>query len=327
MDRNLALEAVRVTEAAALASARHMGRGDHVAVDQAAVDAMRDAVDSIAIDGTVVIGEGPEEAMGKLYDGEHVGTGDGRRVEVALDAIEGAAACATGGVNALSAVVLADPDALLRVPDTYMEKLACGPEGRGVVSLDQPVEQNLAALARAKGVYLEQLTVAVLDRPRHDRLIEQVRGAGARIKLITDGDLAAALAAARAESGIDLLLGTGRAPQGVLAAAGIRCLAGEMQARFAPRNEYEAGLLRACGHYDTSRVLRLDDLVSGNVTLAATGVTNGEFLDGVRYVQGGAVTHSIVMRSASRTVRTIVAHHHFDRTPVYAPGPARPPVG
>jgi len=324
MDRNLALEAVRVTEAAALACARHMGRGDYVAVDQAAVDAMRDAVDSIAIDGTVVIGEGPEEAMGKLFDGERVGTAGGRAVEVGLDAIEGAAACATGGVNALSAIVLADPGALLRVPDTYMDKLACGPEGRGVVSLDRPVEENLAALAAAKGVYLERLTVAVLDRPRHDRLIEQVRRAGARIKLITDGDLAAALATARPESGIDILMGSGRAPQGVLAAAGLRCMSGEMQGRFAPRNEHEAGLLRAAGHYDVSRVFGLDDLVSGNVMLAATGVTSGDFLGGVRYVQGGAVTNSIVMRSSSRTMRVIEAHHHFDREPDYTrvPPPA-----
>lgn len=321
MDRNLALEAVRVTEAAALASARHMGRGDHVAVDQAAVDAMRAAVDSIAIEGTVVIGEGPEDAMAKLFDGERVGTGDGRAVEVALDAIEGAAACATGGVNALSAIVLADPGALLRAPDTYMEKLACGPDGRGIVSLERPVEENLALLADAKGVYLEQLTVAVLDRPRHDRLIEQIRRTGARIKLITDGDLAAALATARPQSGIDVLMGIGRAPQGVLAAAGLRCLAGEMQVKFAPRNEHEAGLLRAAGHYDFSRILDLGDLVSGNVMLAATGVTNGDFLAGVRYVHGGAVTNSIVMRSASQTIRVIEAHHHFDREPVYAPGP------
>jgi fructose-1,6-bisphosphatase class II len=324
MDRNLALDAVRVTEAAALACARYMGRGDHVAVDKAAVDAMRDAVDSIAIDGTVVIGEGPEEAMGKLFDGERVGTGDGRAVEVAIDAVEGAAACATGGVNALSAIVLGDPGALLRAPDTYMEKLACGPAGRGIVSLHRPIEENLAALAKARGVYLEQLTVAVLDRPRHDRLIEQVRRAGARIKLITDGDLAAALATARPESGIDLLVGTGRAPQGVLAAAGLRCMSGEMQARFAPRNEHEAGLLRAAGHYDFTRCYGIDELVSGNVMLAATGVTTGDFLAGVRYVQGGAVTHSIVMRSASHTMRVIEAHHHFDREPVYAPAPERP---
>lgn len=323
MDRNLALDAVRVTEAAALASARHMGRGDQVAVDQAAVDAMRSAVDILGIDGTILIGEGPETAMAKLFDGERIGTGEGRVVEVGLDAIEGAAACATGGVNALSAIVLADPNALLRVPDTYMEKLACGPEGRGVVSLDLPVEENLAALAKAKGVYLEQITVAVLDRPRHDELIEQVRRAGARIKLITDGDLAAALATARQESGIDVLMGIGRAPQGILAAAGLRCMAGEMQARFAPRNEYEAGLLRELGIYDVRRILQLDDLVSGNVMLAATGITTGDFLGGVRYVQGGAVTNSIVMRSASRTMRIIEAHHHFDRTPVYAPGPQR----
>lgn len=317
MERNLALDAVRVTEAAALASARFMGRGDHVAVDEAAVDAMRGAVDSIAIDGTIVIGEGPEEAMGKLYDGEQVGTRGGPQVDVALDAIEGSAACATGGVNALSAIVLAYAGGLLRVPDIYMEKIACGPEGRGIVGLDRSVKENLGALAEQKRVYLEQLTVAVLDRPRHDGLIEEVRRAGARIKLITDGDLAAALATARPETGIDLLMGTGRAPQGVLAAAGLVCLDGEMQVRLAPRNEYEAAQLRRLGIYDHRRTLGLRDLVSGNAMFAATGITTGDFLAGVRYVEGGAVTNSIVMRSSSRTVRMIEAHHRFDKEPEY----------
>jgi fructose-1,6-bisphosphatase II len=318
MERNLALDAVRVTEAAALASARFMGRGDHVAADEAAVDAMRAAVDSIAINGTVVIGEGPEEAMAKLFDGEHVGTREGPAIEVALDAIEGAAACATGGVNALSAIALAEPGALLRAPDIYMEKIACGPAGRGVVDLEGTVKENLGALADAKGVYLEQLTVAVLDRPRHDRLIEEVRDTGARIKLVTDGDLAAALATTRPESGIDILMGSGRAPQGVLAAAGLACLTGEMQARFVVRNEHEAAQLRALGHYDPKRRLDLGTLVSGHVMLAATGVTSGDFLKGVRYVHGGAVTSSIVMRSASQTIRTIESLHHFDREPEYA---------
>jgi fructose-1,6-bisphosphatase class II len=317
MERNLALDALRVTEAAALASARHMGRGDHVAADQAAVAAMRKAVDSIAIAGTVVIGEGPEDAMGMLYVGERVGTGEGIEADVALDAIEGAAACATGGYNAMSVIALAEPGSMLRVPDTYMEKIACGPAGRGVVDLDRGVAENLAALAAVKGVPLRNLTVAVLDRPRHDQIIEDVRRTGARIKLIHDGDVSAAFATTRADTGIDILLGIGKAPQGVLAAAALKCLGGEMQARFAPRNEFEAGQLRACGHFDMKRRFGLDEIVSGNVMLAATGVTPGDYLAGVRYVPDGAITNSIVMRSASKTVRLVEAHHHFEEEPEY----------
>jgi fructose-1,6-bisphosphatase II len=317
MERNLALDALRVTEAAALASARHMGRGDHVAADQAAVAAMRQAVDSIAIDGTVVIGEGAEDAIAMLYVGERVGTGEGLQADVALDAIEGAAACATGSYNAMSVIALAEPGSMLRVPDTYMDKIACGPVGRGVVDLDVGVAENLAALAAAKGVPLRNLTVAVLDRPRHDQIIEDVRRAGARIKLIHDGDVSAALATTRADTGIDILLGIGKAPQGVLAAAALKCLGGEMQARFAPGNEFEAGQLRERGHFDMKRRFGLDDIVSGNVMLAATGITPGDFLAGVRYVQDGAVTNSIVMRSASKTVRSVEAHHHFEGEPEY----------
>src|SRR5262245_30389724 len=238
------MELVRVTGAAALASARYMGRGDETAADVAAIEAMRKAFDAIAIDGTVVIGEGPEDAMPMLYGGEKVGTGQGPATDVALDALEGAAICAAGGYNALSVIAIAEHGTFLRVPDTYMEKIACGPEGRGVIDLDRSVTENLRTLAAAKGVYVENLTVAVLDRPRHDRLIEELRRAGARIKLIGSGDVSAALATTKADSGIDMLIGIGGAAQGILAAAALTCLGGEMQARLKPRNEHEAGELR-----------------------------------------------------------------------------------
>src|SRR5499427_440796 len=296
MERNLAMDLVRVTEAAALASARYMGRGDDVAADTASVEAMRRAFDAIAIDGTVVIGEGPEDAIPMLYVGERVGTGQGPQVDVALDAIEGATSCATGAYNALSVIAIADPGSLLRVPDTYMEKIACGPEGRGVIDLDRSPADNVRALAEAKGMYVEDLTVVVLDRPRHLRLIEQVRGAGARIKLISDGDVSAALATTKPETGIDLMMGIGRAPQGILAAAALKCLDGEMQARLRPRNETEAQQLREMGVFEFGRKYPLDALVQGNVIVAATGVTPGDYLAGVRYRKGGAITSSVVMR-------------------------------
>ncbi len=317
MERNLAMEIVRVTEAAALASARLMGRGDDVAVDMAAVEAMKKAFAAVAIEGHVVIGEGPEDAIPMLYVGDEVGTGQGVKVDVALDALEGASGCATGGYNALACIALAEHGNFLRVPDTYMDKIACGPEGRGVVDLDRSPTENLHALARAKGVYVEDLTVVILDRPRHQKLIEEVRAAGARIKLISDGDVSAALATTKPSAGIDLMMGIGRAPQGILAAAALVCLGGEMQARLKPRNEADAQQCRALGIYDFNRKYTLDELASGSVLFAATGVTQGDYLNGVRYVKGGGVTNSVVMRSATRTVRFIEAHHRFDRTPQY----------
>jgi len=317
MDRNLALDVVRVTEAAALASARHMGRGDDILADKAAIEAMRKVFDVIAIDGTIVIGEGGEDAMEMLYAGERVGTGRGPKADVALDAIEGAAACATGAYNALSAIALADSGTLLRVPDAYMQKLACGPEGRGVVDLDRSPTENLNALAEAKGVYVQDLTVAILDRPRHDKLIEEVRVTGARIKLISDGDLSAALATTMPEAGVDVLMGVGRAPQGVIAAAALRCLGGEMQGRLQPRSEDDAAAMRAVGIFDVRKKYTLEQMASGQVMFAATGVTAGDYLAGVRYVRGGAVTNSVVMRSASQTVRFVEAHHRFDLEPEY----------
>jgi fructose-1,6-bisphosphatase class II len=317
MERNLAMELVRVTEAAALASARFMGRGDDMAADQAAIAAMRKAFDSIAIDGSVVIGEGPEDAMPMLYVNEKVGTGHGPKIDVALDALEGAAICAAGGYNALSVISIAEHGTFLRVPDTYMEKIACGPEGRGVIDLDRSPSANLRALADAKGVYLEDLTVAILDRPRHNALIEEARKAGARIKLIGSGDVSAALATTHPDSGIDILMGVGGAAQGILAAAALLCVGGEMQARLKPRNEHEAGECRQLGLFDVQRKYRIDELASGSVMCAATGITPGDYLRGVRYVKGGAVTNSVVMRSATRTTRFIEAHHRFDRQPEY----------
>jgi fructose-1,6-bisphosphatase class II len=317
MDRNLGMDLVRVTEASALGSSRLMGRGDDVAVDKAAIEAMRQTFDTVPIDGTIVIGEGPEDAISMLYAGERVGTGNGPRTDVAVDAIEGPATCATGGYNALAVIAVADAGSLLSVPDTYMDKIACGPEGRGVIDLDRSPADNVRALAEAKGMYVEDLTVVVLDRPRHLRLIEQVRSAGARIKLISDGDVSAALATTKPETGIDLMMGIGRAPQGILAAAALKCLDGEMQARVKPRNETEAQQLREVGVFEFGRKYTLDELVRGSVIVAATGVTPGDYLAGVRYVKGGAVTNSVVMRSATRTVRFMDAYHRFDRKPQY----------
>ena len=317
MERNLAMEVVRVTEAAALASARYMGRGDDVIVDTAAVEAMRKAFDAVAIDGTVVIGEGPEDAMPMLYVNERVGAGGGPKCDVALDALEGASGCATGGYIALSAIALAEHGSFLRVPDTYMEKIACGREGKGVVDLDATPTENLRRLADAKGVYVEDLTVVILDRPRHDRLLEELRRAGARVKLISDGDVSAALATTRPSAGIDIMMGIGRAPQGIIAAAALLSVGGEMQARLKPRNEGDAQQLRELGIFDWNRKYALEELASGSVLFAATGVTEGDYLNGVRYVKGGAVTNSVVMRSATHTVRFIEAHHQFDRQPEY----------
>jgi len=311
------MDLVRVTEAAALESSRLMGRGDDVAVDKAAIEAMRQTFDTIAIDGTIVIGEGPEDAISMLYTGERVGTGQGPKTDVAVDAIEGPATCATGGYNALAVIAVADAGTLLRMPDTYMDKIACGPEGRGVVDLEKSPAENVRALAAAKGMYVEDLTVVVLDRPRHLRLIEEVRAAGARIKLISDGDVSAALATTKPETGIDLMMGIGRAPQGILAAAALKCLDGEMQARLKPRNETEAQQLREVGVFEFGKKYTLAELVRGNVIVAATGVTPGDYLAGVRYMKGGAVTNSVVMRSATRTVRFMDAYHRFDRKPQY----------
>jgi fructose-1,6-bisphosphatase II len=317
MDRNLALEVARATEAAALAVGRYIGKGDERAAGRAACEAMRKALNSIAIDGKIVIGEGEDSETDFLYSGEIVGTGAGPEVEVALDALEGPLICATGGPNALSCIALSERGKLLRCPDTYMEKIACGPVGHGVIDLDRSPTDNLKALAEAKKVYVEDLRVAILDRPRHDKLIAEVRKAGAGIKMLSAGDLSAAIATTREESEIDLLLGIGGAHQGVLAAAAIRSAGGDMQCRFKPRNSQEAEQCLAAGVLDLNRRYMLEEIAGDNVMFAATGVTTGDYLRGVRFFSGGARTNSVVMRSKSRTIRFIEAIHHFDYKPEY----------
>jgi fructose-1,6-bisphosphatase II len=316
MDRNLALEVARVTEAAALASARFMGRGDEAGADQAAVEAMRRAFNAIAVNGTVVIGEGTQDQTPALYVGEQVGGGSSV-TDVALDALEGASICATGGPGALSIIAIAEHGVFFRCPDAYMDKIAVGPEGRGVIDLDRSPTENLKRLAEAKGVYVEDLTVVVLERPRHEKLIREVRSAGARIKLLGAGDLSAALATTRAAAGIDILMGIGGGLQGVLAAAALRCAGGDMQARLTPLTQDERDRCYAEGITDLTKKYTLDELIRGDVMFAATGVTTGDYLDGVRFFRGGATTNSVVMRSQTRTVRYIQTAHHFDFKPVY----------
>ncbi|HWP34395.1 MAG TPA: class II fructose-bisphosphatase [Thermodesulfobacteriota bacterium] len=316
MDRNLALEAVRVTEAAALASARLMGRGDERAADQAAVDAMRRAFDSVGISGTVVIGEGERDEAPMLYIGERVGAG-GPEVDLALDPLEGTTLTATGGPNALSVIAMAEKGGFLSAPDMYMEKIAVGPKARGVIDITARPARNLKNIANALKVYVEDLTVVILNRPRHEELIREVRQAGARIKLISDGDVSAAIATCFESTGVDVLMGIGGAPEGVIAAAAIRCVGGDMQARLVPRNNEEKERARKMGITDFSKVYTLEELARGPVMFAATGVTDGDLLKGVRFFSGGATTSSVVMRSQSRTIRYIQATHHFDYKPVY----------
>ncbi|HTN71777.1 MAG TPA: class II fructose-bisphosphatase [Methylomirabilota bacterium] len=316
MDRNLALEAVRVTEAAALNCARLTGRGDEKAADQAAVDAMRKAFDALAIDGTVVIGEGERDEAPMLYIGEKVGSG-GPKVDIALDPLEGTTICATGAPNALSVIAMGDGGNLLHCPDTYMEKIAAGPAGKGVVDLDKSPTENLRALAEAKRCKVADLTVIILSRPRHEAIIKEVRQAGARIRLIGDGDVSAAIATTKPETGIDLLMGIGGAPEGVLAAAALRCVGGEFQGRLAPRNNEEIERAKKMGVADIKKKFKIDELAAGDVMFAATGVTDGDYLQGVHFFPGGATTQSVVMRSKTRTVRVINATHYFEHKPNY----------
>ncbi|HEY0839593.1 MAG TPA: class II fructose-bisphosphatase [Vulgatibacter sp.] len=319
MDRNLALEVVRVTEAAALASARHMGRGDEKVCDQAAVDSMRKAFDTLRIRGTVVIGEGERDEAPMLYIGEKVGSGsdDAPEVDIALDPLEGTTICATGRGNSISVIAFAEKGGFLHAPDTYMEKIAVGPRAKGAIDLRKSPTENLRRIAEATERYVEDLTVCILDRPRHEKLVKEVREAGARIKLIGDGDVAAAVATCFDETGVDVLMGIGGAPEGVIAAAAIRCVGGDMQGRLAFRNDHERERAKAMGIEDLEKVFGLHDLAHGDVMFAATGVTSGDFLKGVRFFSGGAATHSVVMRSSSGTIRYVESTHHFDRKPNY----------
>jgi len=313
MDRNMALELVRATEAAALAAARLTGGGDETEADQVAVDAMRTALNRIEMEATVVIGEGERDEAPMLYIGEKVGTGTGPIIEIALDPLEGTTICATGGPNALSVIAAAEEGGFLHAPDTYMDKIAVGPAARGAIDIDRSPTDNLNEVAKALEVPVQDLMVVILDRPRHEMLLEEVRAAGSRIKLIKDGDVSAAIATCSRENEVDLLMGIGGAPEGVIAAAALRCVGGELQGRLKPRNPDEIERAHAMGVKDVNAKLEMSDLASGDVMFAATGVTSGDFLLGVRFRPDGVLTQSVVMRSETGTIRYIDAEHNFRR--------------
>jgi len=320
MDRNLALEATRVTEAAALAAAQWMGRGDEEAADQGAVDAMRRALNDLAIRGTVVIGEGERDEAPMLFIGEEVGSGNGPEIDVALDPLEGTTITAKGGQNAMAVVAMADKGGFLNAPDVYMDKIAVGGGlPQGIVDLDHTPKQNLQNLAEAMGKRVSDLVVCVLDRPRHSELITAIREAGARVQMISDGDVAGVIATSQPESGVDIYMGSGGAPEGVLAAAALRCIGGQMEGRLLFRNDDEKARADRWGVTDLNRKYSLYELARGNVMFAASGVTDGPLLRGVRITATGANTQSIVMRSKTGTVRVIESRHDFTRKPWVQP--------
>jgi fructose-1,6-bisphosphatase II len=309
-DRNLALELVRVTEAAALGAARWIGRGEKESADQAAVDAMRLMLDTVSMDGVVVIGEGEKDEAPMLFNGEEVGSGDGPQVDVAVDPLEGTRLTALGQPNAIAVIAVAERGTMF-FPGVavYMDKIACGPEAVDAIDINASPTENVQAVAESKGVDPTDVSVVVLERERHERLIAELRDAGAKVNLIRDGDVAPAIAAARGGTGVDLLMGIGGTPEGVISAAAIKCLGGALQGRLWPRDDEERSQLTQVG-FDPERVLTTDDLVAGeDVFVAATGVTSGALLRGVQYTAEGAVTDSIVMRSRSGTVRRIEAQH------------------
>jgi len=315
VDRNLALELVRVTEAAALAASRWIGRGDKNSADGAAVDAMRKAFDTVAISGTVVIGEGEMDEAPMLYIGEKIGLG-GPEVDIAVDPLEGTSITAKGGPNAIATVALAERGGFLHAPDIYMDKIAVGPGlPEGIVHLDARPEENLRELARAKKCDIGDLMVCTLDRDRHKEMIAACRKAGARIMLLGDGDVAGVIAVSQAGTGVDIYMGSGGAPEGVLAAAALRCIGGQMQGRLMFEDEEQVTRAREMGVTDPKRIYSIYEMARGNVMFAATGVTGGPMLHGVRRTPGGATTHSIVMRSKSGTVRYVEGHHNFSRKP------------
>jgi fructose-1,6-bisphosphatase II / sedoheptulose-1,7-bisphosphatase len=314
-DRNLAMELVRVTEAAALSASRWIGRGDKNSADGAAVDAMRRAFDSVAISGTVVIGEGEMDEAPMLYIGEKVGAG-GPETDIAVDPLEGTSICARGMPNAIATLAVAEKGGFLHAPDIYMDKIAVGPGlPPGVVHLDASPKENLKNLAQAKKAEIEDLVVCILDRDRHKDIIRACREAGARIMLIPDGDVAGVVACSQPEAGVDMYLGWGGAPEGVLAAAALRCIGGQMQGRLIYENDEQRERAKSMGIADPERVFNVDDMAKGDVMFSATGVTTGAMLRGVRRHAAGAVTHSIVMRSKTGTVRYIEGHHNFATKP------------
>ena len=315
MERSLSMELVRVTEAAALKSARWMGRGKKDEADDAATSAMRDVFDTIPMKGTVVIGEGEMDEAPMLYIGEKLGNGYGPRVDVAVDPLEGTNIVASGGWNALAVIAVADHGNLLNAPDMYMDKIAVGPEAVGCIDIEAPVIDNLKAVAKAKNKHVEDVVATILNRPRHEKIIHELREAGARIKLINDGDVAGAINTAFDHTGVDILFGSGGAPEGVLSAVALKALGGEIHGKLLPQNEEE---LRRCEKMglDTGKVLRMEDLVKGDDAIfAATGVTDGELLKGVQFKGSVGTTHSIVMRAKSGTVRFVDGRHSLKKKP------------
>ncbi len=312
--RNLAMELVRVTEAAALSAARFMGRGDKIAGDQAAVDGMRLVLNTVEMDGIIVIGEGEKDDAPMLYNGEKLGTGDPPKVDIAVDPIDGTRPLAEGRVNSISTVALAPRGTMYNPgPFVYMNKIAVGPAAKGAINVEASVEENLREIAKASGKRIQDLAVVMLERPRHEQLKAEVRRCGARLRMIDDGDVAGALMSAWPDSGIDVLLGIGGTPEGVLAACALRAMGGEIQGKLYARNEDELARGRAMG-YDFDKVLTMDDLVSSeDVFFAATGITDGELLDGVKYFPKGARTHSLVVRGVTGTVRQVIANHKFEK--------------
>lgn len=312
-DRNLAMELVRVTESASIAAGRWVGRGDKNTADGAAVAAMREMISTVAMNGVVVIGEGEKDNAPMLYNGERVGDGAGAEVDVAVDPIDGTTLTAKGMPNAVSVMAVAqrgsmyDPSAVF-----YMEKIAVGPQAKDAIDIAASTGDNVRNVAAALDKDVEDLTVVVLDRPRHDQLVKEIREAGARIRFISDGDVAGAIMAARPTSGIDMLMGIGGTPEGIIAACAMKCMGGAIQGRLWPQDDAERAKAEEAGH-DLSRVLTTDELVTGDCYFVATGITDGELLDGVRYHGGGAETHSLVMRSASGTIREVVGHHQLQK--------------
>jgi fructose-1,6-bisphosphatase II len=318
-DRNLALELVRVTEAGAMAAGRWVGRGDKEGGDGAAVDAMRELVNSVSMRGVVVIGEGEKDNAPMLYNGEEVGNGDGPECDFAVDPVDGTTLMSKGMPNAISVLAVAERGAMFDPSAVfYMHKIAVGPDAADVIDISAPIAENIRKVAEVKKSSVRDLTVCILDRPRHQQLMAEVREAGARIRLISDGDVAGAISACRPNSGTDLLVGIGGTPEGIIAAAAIRCMGGAIQAKLAPKDDEEREKAIDRG-YDLDRILRTEDLVSGeNVFFCATGVTDGDLLKGVQYYGGGCTTQSIVMRSKSGTVRMIEAYHRLSKLNEYS---------
>ncbi len=311
LDRVLVLEMVRVTEAAAIAASKLVGRGDEKAADAAAVEAMRKAFNELEFDGTVVIGEGERDEAPMLYIGEKVGKGTGPKIDIALDPLEGTTICAKAGPNSLAVLAIAEQGCLLNAPDVYMDKLAIGPGyADGLVSFERSPTENVRALAKAKGVDPNEIVVMVLDRPRHEKLIAELRAIGCGVHLISDGDVAGVIAVTDPDTTIDIYMGSGGAPEGVLAAAALSCVGGQFQGRLLFRNDDERARAAKWGVTDLDRIYRLGDLVKGDAIFAATGVTDGSLLEGVRYRRGGVMTtESIVMRASSRTIRRVKGEH------------------